>query len=46
MEAMKAAPKVELSNTQKEELYRTIGYDEVVSEAEMPKDVCLSLLSF
>eukprot|EP00026_Physarum_polycephalum_P000020 Phypoly_transcript_00020.p1 GENE.Phypoly_transcript_00020~~Phypoly_transcript_00020.p1 ORF type:complete len:3396 (+),score=660.90 Phypoly_transcript_00020:132-10319(+) len=35
---LEAAPTVELTQEQKEELYKTIGYDEVVSETVMPKD--------
>lgn len=37
---MKEAPKIELSDSQREEIYKTIGYDEVVADVEMPKDVC------
>ena len=39
---MQEAPTVELTAEQKEEIYKTIGYDEVVAEAVMPKDVCFS----
>ncbi len=37
---MKEAPTVELTQEQRDEIYRTIGYDEVVADTVMPKDVC------
>jgi hypothetical protein len=34
-----AAPKIELSDHQRDEIYRTIGFDSALAEIELPKDV-------